>query len=64
MKTEHAVEFFVTKTALAEALGTQKSTISNWGDVVPRGRAFELQVITDGKLKVDPSLYQKPVNVA
>lgn len=64
MKTKDAVTYFGTKTALARALGTQKSAISNWGEIVPRGRAFELEVITQGKLKVDRTLYQKSAEAA
>lgn len=66
MKTQDAVAFFGTKIALANAFTPPltKGAVSNWGDVIPRGRAFELQNMTNGKLKVDPSLYQKPKNAA
>lgn len=64
MLTNDAVKYFGSKKKLADALGLHRSAISNWPDVVPRGRAFEIESVTDGKLKVDPSLYQKPANAA
>lgn len=57
MLTIDAVKHFRTKSALARALGLTKGAITFWGDVVPRGRAFELQVLTGGALRVDETLY-------
>jgi DNA-binding transcriptional regulator YdaS (Cro superfamily) len=57
MHKETAVLFFGTQQKLADALGCAQGTVSGWGDVVPLGRAFVLEKITNGALKVDLDLY-------
>lgn len=53
MKTKSAVEYFGTKTAIADALGIKKSAVSQWGQTVPQGRAYQIEVLTGGKLKAE-----------
>lgn len=61
MKTELAVDYFGTKAAIADALGIKRSAVSQWGETIPRGRAYQIEVLTDGKLKADPrSTPQQP----
>lgn len=43
--------------ALAKALGVAPASVSDWGDVIPEKRAFQLERLTNGELKYDPSLY-------
>lgn len=43
--------------AIAKALNISKSAVSQWPLLIPRGAAFELQVITGGALQVRPELY-------
>lgn len=47
--------------AVAKLLGIKPASVSMWPDPIPKGRAYELQTLTDGKLKVDPALYEKQV---
>lgn len=62
MKTSDAVSYFGSKSKLAKAFSPplSKGSITHWTNDgrVPRGRAFELQMITKGALKVDLSLYE------
>lgn len=62
MKTSDAVSYFGGKSKLAQAFTPPltKGSITHWSNDgrVPRGRAFELQLITKGKLKVDISVYE------
>lgn len=51
MTTQDLIEHFGSKTAIAKALGIWHTTISSWGVYPPLGRQYELQVITNGKLK-------------
>ncbi|MCA9233171.1 MAG: helix-turn-helix domain-containing protein [Planctomycetales bacterium] len=51
MKTEDAIKYFGSQVALARALGISKQAVGGWGEYVPTGRAFQLQVMTAGKLK-------------
>jgi hypothetical protein len=60
MLKETAVRHFGSKIKLARALGVTKGAISNWGDVVPEGSAYKLEVLTKRVLRVDPQLYRKP----
>jgi len=51
MKTELAVDYFGTKAAIADALGIKRSAVSQWGETIPQGRAYQIEVLTGGKLK-------------
>lgn len=51
MKTELAVDYFGTKAAIADALGIKRSAVSQWGETIPKGRAYQIEVLTGGKLK-------------
>lgn len=55
MKTELAVEHFGSKAAIADALGIKKSAVSQWGDTIPQGRAYQIEVLTGGQLKANPA---------
>lgn len=57
MKKSVALEHFGTKEAIAEALEISRQAVSQWPEVVPEGQAYKLQVITGGKLRVDPRCY-------
>lgn len=52
MTTNEAIEFFGTRAELARALDIYAGAISQWGDEPPRARQWQLQVLTEGKLKV------------
>lgn len=47
------------KKRITEVLNVTSGYISQWGEIVPEGQAYKLQVLTKGKLKVIPELYQK-----
>jgi len=44
---------YKTGKAVAEALGLSESAVSQWPESIPRLRAFELERITGGVLRVD-----------
>ena len=52
MNTTDAIRHFGTVAALAEALGIKRQAVYQWGDRVPEQRAYQLQVITAGALRV------------
>lgn len=54
MKTQLAVEFFKGKSKLANALGINPASVSQWGDEVPELRAYQIERLTHGALKVNP----------
>lgn len=53
MKTETAIKHFGSKAIMSKKLGITSQAISQWGEYVPLGRAFQIESITKGKLKVD-----------
>jgi DNA-binding transcriptional regulator YdaS (Cro superfamily) len=54
------VAHFHTQVAAARALGISEAAVSFWADdkPIPKGRAYQLEVITGGALTVDASLYE------
>ena len=65
MRKSEAIKHFGSVSELAQKLGVTDVAVYKWkGDKVPKGRAYELEKLTKGKLKVDPALYQKPATAA
>lgn len=55
MKKALVINHFGSVSALAEALGINTAAIYQWGDDVPRLRAYEIERITNGELRVADS---------
>lgn len=55
MKKQDVLSHFGGVTKTANALGINKATVSCWGATIPKGRAYQIEVLTGGKLKADPS---------
>lgn len=53
MNKEDAVEHFGGVTKLAEALGLSKGAVSQWGETIPLLRAYQIEKLTGGKLRVE-----------
>lgn len=51
MTTQEAIDYFGTRKALAIALEIYPANIKTWGEYPPRGRQFELEVVTEGELR-------------
>lgn len=51
MKTEDALKHFGGVRQVATALGISPAAVYQWGVRVPKSRAFELEVLTQGALK-------------
>ena len=51
MKTADAIKEFGSVRLLAEAVRITQQAVHQWGDHVPEGRAFQIEVLTKGKLK-------------
>ena len=59
MKTQKVIEYFGSQAETARALNVKPQAVNQWRDkgMLPIGRAYQVQVITGGDLKVDPGLY-------
>jgi DNA-binding transcriptional regulator YdaS (Cro superfamily) len=53
MKKQIAVDHFKGKSKLAKALGISPASVSQWPDDVPELRAYQIERLTNGKLKAD-----------
>lgn len=59
MKKTDVIEHFKSASAAARVLDISRQSFGEWGEVIPEGAAYKLQVITGGVLKVDPSVYAR-----
>lgn len=64
MRKAQAVKYYGSQRALAAALGITEQAVSLWGDLIPEGRAYQLESITGRKLRVDPASYHTPKSAA
>ena len=53
MTTDEALEFFGGRKRLAAALNIWPHSTARWGKFPPKVRQYQIQVISDGKLKVE-----------
>lgn len=56
MTYDQAIKRFGTQQELARVLGITQPTVSAWQRVIPPRYQFQLQVLTNGELKVDRSM--------
>lgn len=59
MKKNEAIGHFGSVVKLAEALGIKPQAVSQWGEHIPMRRAYEIERITNGKLKALPESKDK-----
>lgn len=55
MKTKDAIKHFGSPSELAAALGIKPPSIYSWGRTVPWQRQLEIERLTKGALKHDPT---------
>ncbi|EPY9201655.1 Cro/CI family transcriptional regulator [Morganella morganii] len=58
MKKEDVINYFGGICKTADALGIKHPSVSGWDEVIPKGRAYEIEKLTNGKLKYNSALYQ------
>lgn len=57
MTTSDALAFFTSNAKLAQALGIKPPSVCEWKEYPPALRQLQIERITKGKLKADPSCY-------
>lgn len=57
MLKSDVIEHFGSEAEVARALGVTRGAVWQWKDIIPRGSAYQIQIITRGKLRVDPTVY-------
>ena len=53
MTTKEAIEFFGTGLKLANVLGVKPPAVYQWGEYPPIPRQYQIQVLTENKLKAE-----------
>jgi len=53
MRKEDVLKYFGGPKKTADALGISTASVSQWGKVIPLLRAFQIEQLTNGKLKND-----------
>jgi DNA-binding transcriptional regulator YdaS (Cro superfamily) len=66
MDPRAAIEWAGSQAELARRLGIRRASVSLWvaAGRVPEPRAYQIQVISKGAVKVDPSRYPRPTEAA
>lgn len=59
MLKQTVLEFFGSGAEVARQLNVDRAAVSQWPPVVPMGRAYQIQALTNGALMVDLRLYEK-----
>ncbi|MDY7026625.1 MAG: Cro/CI family transcriptional regulator [Pseudomonadota bacterium] len=59
MKKQDVIKHFGSQTETAKVCGIGKSAVNQWNDIIPMGRALQIERQTNGALKFDESLYQE-----
>lgn len=59
MKKTDVLSHFGTQQKVADALGISQRAVSGWDEVIPMGRALQIEKVTRGRLKADLSVYDK-----
>ncbi|WP_445946938.1 Cro/CI family transcriptional regulator [Shewanella sp.] len=54
MTKDEAVKYYGSQTKLAQALKINPASVSQWGEDVPELRAYQIERLTRGALKVNP----------
>jgi DNA-binding transcriptional regulator YdaS (Cro superfamily) len=59
MLKKDAIAHFGSQRRVAEALGIKQPSVANWPEIVPPLRQVQLEVVTQGKLKADPTILHR-----
>ena len=59
MKKADVVAHFGNESDVARALEISRQAVNAWPEIIPEGIAYKLQVLTAGRLRVDPNNYPK-----
>lgn len=58
-KLEAVITYFGSKSQLAKELGISRPAVARWKEYIPRGRAYQIEVLTKGKFKAKDLTYQR-----
>lgn len=59
---EEVISHFGSKNKLAKILGVTPQALTKWKDGVPKGRAYQIEVFTEGKFQAKDLVYRSGRN--
>ncbi|UZR29058.1 Cro/CI family transcriptional regulator [Methylococcus mesophilus] len=59
MNKTDVIRHFGSGSKVAEALGISRMAVSSWPSLIPLLRAYQIERLSKGALRVDESLYDK-----
>lgn len=62
MRKSDVIKFFGSKVNTAKALDISPASITQWGEIIPESRAYQIEHITKGALNADH--YRKKLKTA
>ncbi|GHX89558.1 Cro/CI family transcriptional regulator [Vibrio cholerae] len=62
MRKSDVINYFGSKVKTAKALGISPASITQWGEIIPESRAYQIEHITNGALNADH--YRKKLKTA
>lgn len=54
MKSSEVIKHFKSRLEVSAALGVSYEAVRKWGEYPPLGRQYQIQALTNGKLKAEP----------
>lgn len=64
MRKSEVINYFGGVCKTATALGIKHPSVSEWPEIIPEVRAYQVEKITNGLLKFDQSLYHNSTDSA
>lgn len=64
MKTQDAINHWGSQKAAADALGLKQPSVAAWGEYPPELRQLQIEAVTGGLLKAEPSCDKFRVAIA
>lgn len=55
---DEVIAHFGSKNNLSKALGISRPAVARWKDYIPKGRAYQIEVLTKGKFKAKDLVYR------
>lgn len=60
---ETLIVHFGSKNKLAKALGISRPAVAKWKEFIPSGRAYQIEVLTQGKFQAKDLVYRRQSSI-
>ena len=59
MTLDQAIRLIGSRNKIAKLLGVSRQNVTRWQYGIPMARQFQIELLTQGKLKVDPNGFKR-----